>query len=132
VGASADEFDGRWHVAIADIPPMPASKVKDPLDLQDPNGVPALAMVPSQEPQAEPDDFASVAKPSKERALALVVPKPPARPRDPKVPTPLLAWPSDHSLLRLLGASAEVPHDENSLQERGTPRHGLAKFDYRA
>ena len=73
--ASTDEFDGRWHVAVDDIPPMPASKVEDPLDLQVSNSEPALAMAPSQEP-------ASVAKPSGERALALVAPKPPTRPSD--------------------------------------------------
>ena len=82
VVASTDEFDGRWHVAVDDIPPMPASKVEDPLDLQVANSEPVLAMAPSQEPQVKQDDFASVAKPSGERALALVGPKPPTRPSD--------------------------------------------------
>jgi len=82
VGASTDEFEGCWYLAIDDVPPMPASKVKDPLDLQDSNGVPTLVKVPTQEPQAEREEFASVAKPSKERPLALAEPKPPARPSD--------------------------------------------------
>src|SRR5215475_10487606 len=69
VGASTGEFDGHWHAAIDDIPPMPTSKVEDPLDLQDSNSEPALAMVPSQQPQAEQDDFGSIAKPSGGRAL---------------------------------------------------------------
>jgi hypothetical protein len=82
VVASADEFDGHWQAASEDIPPIPTSNVKDPLDLQDTNRLPVMAMVPSQEPQAEPDDLASVAKPSKELPVALVVPKPPVRPSD--------------------------------------------------
>src|SRR5262249_49610537 len=68
------------HVAIDDIPPMPSPK--DPLGLQNSNDGPPPAMVPSQEPQAERGDVASVAKLPGERALALAAPKPPARPSD--------------------------------------------------
>src|SRR5215475_10549197 len=81
VGASTDEFDGRWHIAIDDIPPMPASNVKDPLD-DESSGEPIPTMAPAQEQQAEPDDFASVAKPSNEAKLAFAAPKPLARSSD--------------------------------------------------
>jgi hypothetical protein len=78
--ASADEFDGRWHAAIKDIPSMPTSTVKDAFDLQGSNVLAMMAMVPSQEPLADPGGFASVA--NQEHTVALVAPKPSAQPSD--------------------------------------------------
>jgi len=80
VVASADEFDGHWHVAIDDIPPMLSPK--DPLGLQNSSGVPAPTMVSPQERQTVQADFDSVAKSSGVRALALAAPKSPALPSD--------------------------------------------------
>src|SRR5262249_8486552 len=80
--ASTHAFDRRWHVGIHCIPPMPAPKGEEPPDLPFSNNQPALEVASSQEPQVGQDDFASAAKPSGERALALVAPKPPTRPSD--------------------------------------------------
>ena len=65
--ASVDDFD------LSDIPPMPTSKIEES---------PAPSIMPMQVSPTEPNEFDSVSKPSRESSVALVVPKPSARPSD--------------------------------------------------
>src|SRR5262245_19729408 len=65
VGASTDEFDGRWQVAIEDIPPMPTSRH---VDLEGLNYLPPMAMLPSQVARADPQDYSAFASEQKQEA----------------------------------------------------------------
>jgi hypothetical protein len=78
--ASADDFNGRWHEAANGIPPMPTSKSGDSPDLQNSTSLPIPSMMPVQVLPTEPNEFEPVSKPSQDSPVALVVPKPSARP----------------------------------------------------
>jgi hypothetical protein len=66
---SADGFDGRCHEAINGIPPMPASKGNDLLDLQDLASSSMPSIAPAQAASADPDESESVSKQSSSASI---------------------------------------------------------------